>query len=84
MDQKGRLQQVAAVEDPVGIAIGKSGDLYVAQPQAGKVSRVKMDGTRLTLIEGLNEPRDPAFDDAGNLYVAETGAGRIVRMTGDF
>ena len=43
-----------------------------------------MDGTRLTLIEGLNEPRDPAFDDAGNLYVAETGAGRIVRMTGDF
>jgi len=29
-----------------------------------------MDGTRLTLIAGLNEPRDPAFfDDAGNLYV---------------
>jgi len=84
MDQKGRLKPVATVEDPVGVAIGKSGDLYVAQPQAGKVSRVKMDGTRVTLIEGLNEPRDPAFDEAGNLFMAETGAGRILKMTGDF
>jgi len=42
-----------------------------------------MDGTRFTLIEGLNEPRDPAFDEAGNLFVAETGAGRILKMTGD-
>ena len=84
MDRKGRLQPIAAVEDPVGVAIGKSGALYVAQPQAGKVSKVKMDGTRITLIEGLNEPRDPAFDEAGNLFVAETGAGRIVKMTGDF
>ncbi len=84
LDRKGRLHPVAAVEDPVGVAIGKSGDLYVAQPQAGKVSRVKMDGTSITLIEGLNEPRDPAFDEAGNLFVAESGAGRIVKMTGDF
>jgi sugar lactone lactonase YvrE len=84
MDQKGRLQPLAAVEDPVGVAIGKSGDLYVAQPQAGKVSKVKMDGTRITLIEGLNEPRDPAFDQAGNLFVAETGAGRILKITGDY
>jgi sugar lactone lactonase YvrE len=84
MDRKGRLQTVTTVEGPVGIAIGKSGDLYVAQPQAGKISRVKVDGTRFTLIEGLNEPRDPAFDEAGNLFVAETGAGRILKMTGDF
>ena len=84
MDRKGRLQPVATVEDPVGIAIGKSGDLYVAQPQAGRVSRVKMDGTRVTLIEGLNEPRDPAFDEAGNLYVAETGTGRILKLSGDY
>lgn len=84
VDQEGRLHPVADVEDPVGITIGKSGDLYVAQPQAGKVSRVKLDGTRITLIEGLNEPRDPAFDEAGNLFVAETGLGRILKMTGDF
>jgi sugar lactone lactonase YvrE len=84
MDRKGRLQPVAAVEDPVGIAIGKYGVLYVAQPQAGKVSKVKMDGTIVILIEGLNEPRNPAFDEAGNLFVAETGAGRILKMSGDY
>jgi len=84
LNRKGRLLPVAVVQDPVGIAIGKSGDLYVAQPQAGKVTRVKVDGTLITLIEGLNEPRDPAFDEAGNLFVAETGTGRILKMTGDY
>lgn len=80
----GRVERVADVEVPVGLVIGKSGDLYVAQPQVGKVSRIKPDGTRVTLMEGLKEPRDPAFDAAGNLYVAESGAGRILKLTGNF
>jgi sugar lactone lactonase YvrE len=84
IDRRGAVEPVAEVEDPVGIAVGKSGDLYVAQPQAGKVSRIKSDGTRITLLEGLNGPRDPVFDATGNLYVAETGAGRILRITGDY
>lgn len=83
-DRSGRVQTVAEVAGPVGIAIGKSGDLYVAQPQDGKVTRVKMDGVRITLIEDLNEPRDPTFDGAGNLFVAETGSGRILKITGNF
>lgn len=81
---EGRMEPVADVEVPVGLALGRSGDLYVAQPQIGKVSRIKLDGTRITVIEGLSGPRDPAFDAAGNLHVAETGAGRILRLTGDF
>ena len=80
----GRIHPVAEVRDPVGIAIGKFGDLYLAQPQAGEVSRIGRDGRRTLLIGGLNGPRDPAFDNAGNLYVAETGAGRILKLTGDF
>ena len=80
----GRVEPVADVEVPVGLALGRSGDLYVAQPQVGKVSRIKPDGTRITLIEGLNGPRDPAFDAAGNLHIAETGAGRILRLTDSF
>ena len=52
---------VADVERPVGLAFGPSGDLYVAQPQAGKVTRVKPDGTRITLLQGLKEPRDPGL-----------------------
>ena len=73
---------VADVERPVGLAFGPSGDLYVAQPQAGKVTRVKPDGTRITLLQGLKEPRDPAFDFSGNLYVAETETGRILKLMG--
>lgn len=84
VDVDGQVKPIAKVEVPIGLAIGKSGDLYVAQRQAGKVLRVKLDGTRIILIEGLKAPRDPAFDAAGNLYVAETGAGRILRLEGDF
>jgi sugar lactone lactonase YvrE len=84
ISRRGDVEAVAEVEDPVGIAVGISGDLYVTQPQAGKVSRIRPVGTRITLLEGLNGPRDPVFDAAGNLYVVETGAGRILRITGDF
>lgn len=80
----GRTHAVAEVEVPVGLALGRSGDLYVAQPQVGKVSRIKPDGTRILLVEGLKLPRDPVFDAQGNLLVAESGEGRILRFTGAF
>lgn len=78
------MQLFAEVQRPVGLAFGPSGDLYVAQPQVGKVSRIKPDGTATTLLQGLKEPRDPAFDASGNLYVAETETGRILKLTGAY
>lgn len=78
------MQLFAEVQRPVGLAFGPSGDLYVAQPQVGKVSRIKPDGSVITLLQGLKEPRDPAFDQSGNLYVAETEANRILKLTGAF
>ena len=80
----GHVRPFALVERPVGLTLAKSGNLYVAQPQVGKVSRVNPEGRVSVLIEGLKEPRDPAFDASGDLYVAETMAGRILRITGDF
>lgn len=77
---KGGPQTLAQVEDPVGLVRAPSGDLYVAQPQAGKLSRIRPDGKRITLLEGLASPRDPAFDAAGHLYIAETDTGRILRL----
>ena len=56
----------------------------MAQPQVGKVSRIKPDGTRITLLQGLRDPRDPAFDASGSLYVAETDTGRILKLTGKY
>lgn len=81
---QGRAQVIANVKGPVGLAFGRSGDLYLAQPQARMVSRIKPDGTRLVFIENLAEPRDPVFDSAGNLFLAETAAGRILKFSGDF
>lgn len=84
LNPQGRVESVAQLEVPVGLAFGKSGDLYVSQPQVGKVARIKPDGTLITLIEGAQLPHDPAFDAAGNLYIGETGTGRILKLTGDF
>jgi DNA-binding beta-propeller fold protein YncE len=84
LDDDGRVQLVAEIEGPAGLAIGKSGDLYVAQPRLGRVSRIRPDGSRITVIGDLDEPRDVVFDALGRLYVAETGAGHILKLTGDF
>ncbi len=82
--QQGRVQIIANVKGPVGLAFGRSGDLYAAQPQARMVSRIRPDGTIVTFIENLAEPRDPVFDAAGNLFLAETVAGRILKFSGSF
>jgi sugar lactone lactonase YvrE len=58
--------------------------VYVAEPGAGRVWRLKPGGVEIVVAEGLAGPRDPAFDAAGRLYVAETGAGRVVRFVGAF
>lgn len=81
---QGDLQIIARVKGPVGLAFGRSGDLYVAQPQARMVSRIKPDGTRLVIVENLAEPRDPVFDSEGNLFLAETMTGRVLKFSGNF
>lgn len=82
VETDGKRRWFADVERPVGLVIAPSGNLFVAQPQVGKVSLVRPDGTRVTLLDGLKEPRDPAFDAVGNLYVAETGTGRVLKIVG--
>ena len=80
----GNVVAFADVAGPVGIAIGHSGDVYVAQPQARQISRISADGKRSDFATNLDEPRDPVFDSHGNLYVAETLAGRILVYPGSF
>ncbi len=80
----GRLEPVWQDIKGVGLARGPSGDVYVAEPGAGRVWRLKPGGVEVVVAEGLAGPRDPAFDATGHLYVAETGAGRVVRFVGAF
>jgi len=74
----------ADIDWPIGVAVGQSGDLYVALRDAGKVVRLTRSGKRLVVLDRLSAPRDPVFDAAGNLHVAETGAGRVLRLAGRF
>lgn len=81
----GSVAPVASnIDTPIGLAVGPSGDIYVPASKAGKLYRIKRDGTRVLVLEGLARPRDPIFDRNGDLYLAETDAGRVLKLVGDF
>jgi len=81
----GKVDVIAdKVDLPIGIAIGPSGDFYLAARNAGQLLRISRNGTRTVLLQGLKTPRDPVFDAKGNLYVAESDAGRVLKVTGRF
>jgi sugar lactone lactonase YvrE len=69
------------LESPGGLALDPNDVLYVAEENAGRVSRVGPDGTLERVVTGLDYPEGIAFDPAGNLYVVEdVKAGRLLRI----
>ncbi|WAK03309.1 virginiamycin B lyase family protein [Methylobacter sp. YRD-M1] len=65
--------------NPRGIAVSGSGDVFVANYSAGSISKVS-SGAKSTLVSGLQGPYGVALDSAGNLYVSENQADRISRI----
>lgn len=63
------------------IAVGGSGNVFVADAVNGVVDKFDPHGRRLAQFTGFNLPRGVAIDRAGNIYVAETGAKRITRLS---
>ena len=59
------------------------GDLYVSEPESGVIFKLSPDGTKSTLVSGLEHQGGLAFDRAGNLFVAETATGTILKFTTD-
>lgn len=72
---------------PAGLALGPSGELYVADAANGWVVRFNIDGTEEGFVGPPGEilefaqPRGLAVDDAGDLYVAEFDLGRIQKIS---
>jgi len=89
-----------AVENPLaapaGLALGRGGDLFIAEAGDSAIRRVDLGGHISTLagtgkggfngdgIQGkltrLNTPTGVAMDECGNLLIADTGNDRIARF----
>jgi sugar lactone lactonase YvrE len=66
-----------------GVAVDAAGHVYVADGEAGTVTRLAPDHTRAIVAAGLARPIGLALDLEGRLLVAEERAGRIVRVEAD-
>jgi hypothetical protein len=77
---------------PTTVARGPDGALYVGEhaggpvffPLPGRLLRVAPDGTRSTVLDGLDRPTSVALGDDGALYVTNhtitPGAGEVLRI----
>jgi len=95
------IQTVAGsdLNQPEGIAVDRSGNVYFADAAVHRVRKVAADGSIQTVagtgVAGfagdggpaiaalLNQPYGLALDKAGNLYIADLGNARVRRVTTD-
>lgn len=74
---------------PVGLAVDKSGDLFIANngsggsnpSRANTITEYSAAGVISTFATGLSSPTDVAIDSSGNLYVRNDGSGTITKIT---
>src|SRR5579863_6173505 len=92
----GGLAISASLAFPLGIAMDKAGNLYIADANNHRIRRVNPGGIISTVagngIEGfsgdrglatsasLNYPEDVAFDGSGNLFIADSANNRIRKV----
>lgn len=66
---------------PVGMAFDATGNLYVAEWGAGRVSKVDSQGRRSIFAEGLSGPSGLAIGPDGTIYVASYSRDEVYRFT---
>jgi len=81
---------LARIGRPSGVVVDGKGNLYVADPDNGRVRMVTGDGIIRTVagptVPGESQALDPAgvaLDRAGNLFIADNAAGVIRKMAAD-
>src|ERR1700728_1196426 len=70
---------IAQLNNPSGIAVDKSGTVYIADTGNGRVRKVS-GGMINTATAVLTQPQGVAVDSSGNVYVADGGIGRVLEI----
>jgi len=76
------------LNEPAGLALDLSGNLYVSQhaqgmPEAGSIVKIAPDGEQSIFAKGFTGPTGITFDDTWNLFVANFHDNSISRITPD-
>ena len=86
----------AQLNQPEGVAVDASGNLYIADTDNDRIREVRTDGVIITIAgrdagfsgDGgpayraqLNHPEGVAVDASGNIYIADTGNNRIRKIS---
>lgn len=73
----------AELNAPYGIAVGPSGDVFIADSEAQSIKRWSPTNNSITTLinSGLSYPAGVATDAAGNVYLADTLNGAIKKWT---
>jgi sugar lactone lactonase YvrE len=94
----GGLATDAQLTYPTAVALDNSGNLFIADPDTGRIRMVSSDGIITTVAGGgfaglgdggpatsaqLNEPSGIAVDGAGNLFIADWGNNRVRKVSPD-
>lgn len=66
--------------DVRGVVVDGAGNVFVADREAGTVTRIAPDHTRTIVAAALERPIGLAVDPVGRLLIAEERAGRVVRV----
>jgi trimeric autotransporter adhesin len=67
--------------NPQGIAVDGSGNVYIADAGANTITMYPSGSTTGTSLgSGLSKPTSVALDNSGNLYIADSGNGRVVQV----
>ena len=86
---------IAQLNQPEGVAVDASGNLFIADTNNDRIREVSPDGNIVTIagdagfsgdggpasIAQLNQPEGVAVDASGNLYIADTGNNRIRKIS---
>ena len=71
----------SGLNEPTGVAVDGTGDVFIADSGNGRVVEVPSGGTQTTVASGLMRPESVVLNTAGNLVIADMLANELFQVT---